>query len=100
MSSSFYNSSAWKRLRLAHLSASPWCVFCLELGLHVPGNHVDHVETIASRPDLKLDDDNLQTLCITCHSVKTQTTDRDGSVRGAQVDGTPRDPAHHWNQES
>ena len=33
--------------------------------------HADHQITIAARPDLRLDLDNLRTRCNTCHSAKT-----------------------------
>jgi 5-methylcytosine-specific restriction endonuclease McrA len=33
--------------------------------------HCDHVLAIADRPDLRLDLDNMQTLCNRCHSSKT-----------------------------
>ena len=95
----FYDTSAWKRLRIAHLSAHPFCVSCLELDYRVPAVHVDHIQTVATAPELRLDPANLQSLCISCHSVKTQTEDKGSVARGCNLDGTPRDPNHHWNRE-
>jgi hypothetical protein len=34
--------------------------------------HVDHIIDIADRPDLRLDEDNLQSLCAQCHGRKTR----------------------------
>ena len=98
MMGSLYDTSAWKRLRLAHLSRYPWCAHCLELGYRQPAEHVDHIVTVRKAPELALDGQNLQSLCHSCHSVKTQTEDK-GATRGTGIDGTPRDAAHHWNVE-
>ena len=43
--------------------------------------HADHQLTIESRPDLRLDLDNLRTRCNTCHSAKTMRE----SVNAARV---------------
>lgn len=94
---SFYDSPAWKALRLAHLSGSPWCVSCARLGYSVPAQHVDHVETIRSNPARRLDPSNLQSFCPSCHSVKTATEDKGKGPRGSDLDGMPVDPSHHWN---
>lgn len=66
----------WRRLRRMHLNANPWCVFCLEKGLVVEGAHVDHKLTIRERPDLRLDPENLQTLCEPCHNRVKQREDK------------------------
>jgi 5-methylcytosine-specific restriction protein A len=69
--------ATWQRLRRMHLNANPWCVFCLEKGLVVEGEHVDHKLTIRERPDLRLDPENLQTLCAPCHNGRKQRLDRE-----------------------
>jgi hypothetical protein len=43
--------------------------------------HADHQLTIESRPDLRLDLDNVRTRCNTCHSAKTMRE----SVNAARV---------------
>jgi 5-methylcytosine-specific restriction endonuclease McrA len=53
---------AWKRLRLVVLSAEPWCRMCGRLA-----RDVDHIVPVRVRPDLAMDRDNLQPLCVPCH---------------------------------
>lgn len=92
-----YNTSAWERLRKMHLREEPLCRFCKAMGRMVEGQVVDHIVKVQDRPDLAFDPDNLQTLCATCHSAAKQREEVRGQVIGAAVDGTPLDPAHHWN---
>lgn len=66
----------WKRVRADHLRREPLCRKCRELCRAVPGIDVDHIIPIALRPDLRLDDENLQTLCETHHSQKTRQENR------------------------
>ena len=65
-----YQKSKWKDLRNVVLSQEPLCSKCKEVG-----NVVDHI--IDHRGNLKLfySRDNLQTLCVECHAIKT-TEDR------------------------
>lgn len=61
----YYNSKAWRLLRLLVLHRDPVCRVC---GLR-PSTDVDHV---VMREDGGGDsEDNLQGLCHSCHSVKT-----------------------------
>jgi 5-methylcytosine-specific restriction endonuclease McrA len=62
----------WERLRDLHKFNEPLCRHCLAKGLVVPMDEVDHIIDIAVRPDLRLDDANLQSLCKSCHSRKTR----------------------------
>lgn len=66
---------AWERLRARHLANNPWCVFCLRKGIVTPATVGDHIETIEDRPDLRLDDDNVQSLCKPCHDGEKQRQD-------------------------
>lgn len=43
---------------------------------YVPATVVDHIKDIATHPDLRLDDDNLQSMCAQCHNRKTHYTQR------------------------
>lgn len=64
--------SVWRRLRRMHLLANPLCVFCRAKGDTVAATVADHVHTIVDRPDLRLDPDNLQSLCKRCHDSDRQ----------------------------
>jgi len=72
---------AWQRLRLAYLAQHPLCRMCEAQGRVTAASVVDHVLTIADRPDLRLDWNNLQPLCKPCHDRDKQREDARG--RGA-----------------
>lgn len=65
---------AWRRIRNRYIKANPFCEVCdRERNKIVMRNlEVDHVIPIEQRPDLRLDWNNLQTLCRKCHARKTQ----------------------------
>ena len=62
---------AWGR-RAQTLARDPLCVVCLPLGRIEPSTDVDHVIPHNGDADLFWDPQNLQGLCHSCHSVKTQ----------------------------
>jgi 5-methylcytosine-specific restriction protein A len=66
----------WERLRLMHLNEEPFCRMCAEEGVVTPADMVDHVITIEERPDLRLDPENLQSLCNPHHASRKQRLDR------------------------
>lgn len=66
----------WRRLREAHLDAHPLCVDCERAGQVTAATEVDHIIRIEVRPDLRLDPENLQSLCKPHHSAKTATEQR------------------------
>jgi 5-methylcytosine-specific restriction protein A len=68
----FYDTAAWKRLRLWQLSEFPLCKDCEARGLLVSASQADHIQSIASG-GAALDADNLQSLCQPCHSKKTRS---------------------------
>ena len=63
--------AAWRQLRARYLRANPLCAFCARDGRDTPATQVDHVETVAERPDRRLDWSNLRSLCDTHHSRRT-----------------------------
>ena len=71
---------AWRRLRLAHLMAEPLCRFCHAEGRLQAADVVDHILTIADRPDLRLDDTNLRSLCAPHHNALTASQTAAGHV--------------------
>ena len=66
----FYKSAVWSRFRLMVLNGEPLCRSCKRQA----ATEVDHIEDLADRPDKALDRDNVQPLCIQCHSRKTAMT--------------------------
>ena len=74
----FYASSAWKALRNAHRIKEPLCRVHAQAGYTVVAEMVDHIVPIA-RGGAPLDDDNLESLCCSCHQRKTE---REKAERG------------------
>ncbi|MBT8046527.1 MAG: HNH endonuclease, partial [Pontiella sp.] len=70
-----YNRAAWRKLRKMHLARQPMCQACQARGKITPGKVVDHIEPHRGELSLFLNAANLQTLCPSCHSRKTASTD-------------------------
>ena len=88
----------WYELRTLFIRQNPNCCKCEK-----PGTDVDHIQSVADRPDLRLEWSNLRTLCKSCHSRRTvmdQGWHKDKNVirEEAAPDGMPTDPNHPWNQ--
>lgn len=68
---SFYASREWKELRYMALKLhGPSCQCCGATAAQGAQIHVDHVEPIYKRPDLKMQLNNLQILCSDCNQGK------------------------------
>ena len=63
--------STWRKLRLEFLKAHPLCDFCHAGGRVTPAAVVDHILTIEARPDLRLEWNNLRSLCVRCHNTRS-----------------------------
>ncbi|PKR79408.1 alpha/beta hydrolase [Halalkalibacillus sediminis] len=76
----FYKSKSWRKLRLFVLERDNYeCQECKRQGRVFTSSHntdkhknldVDHIEELPDRPDLAMEPDNLETLCIRCHNRK------------------------------
>lgn len=66
----FYGTSQWQRLRESYINQHPLCEHCERRGLITPAQEVDHIVELIDGGD-KLSWDNLQSLCTTCHRIKT-----------------------------
>jgi len=70
----YYNSAWWSGsanrdgISKALLREHPWCNVCKV----EPGAEVDHIVPHRGNWELFRDEDNLQVICTTCHSRKTQ----------------------------
>lgn len=60
--------AAWRRVRKDYLKAHP---MCSAAGCAAPATDVDHIESIADRPDLRLSWSNLRSFCHSHHSQRT-----------------------------
>lgn len=75
----FYHSSAWKRARdLIRIRDSGLCVECLSDKRITVGTIVDHIIPIKQNWNKRLDEDNLQLLCQSCHNKKTGSERKEG----------------------
>ena len=72
----FYKSKAWQRCRASFISSrvsidGAMCQHCK----NKPGYIVDHIEEITPEnindPEITLNHNNLQYLCLECHNIKT-----------------------------
>lgn len=64
----FYNSKEWRRKRDVILKRDDYqCKQCKRYGKVTPADTVHHIYTLSTRPDLKLDNRNLISLCESCH---------------------------------
>ena len=87
-------SAAWRKLRRSVLASEPCCRMCIAMGKTVVATDLDHYNNDPS--DNRLE--NLQPLCHSCHSRKTQRDQGFNVSMGCASDGTPLDPCHHWNR--
>lgn len=67
---SFYKSYRWQQKRAEILTRDNYeCQRCKDLGRVSRGDTVHHIKHLRVEPRFKLDDDNLITLCKTCHNL-------------------------------
>ena len=69
--SDLYATTWWRKTRKRKLKEEPLCRECLKKGKVVAATEVDHIKPHREEKDLFFDYDNLQSLCKSCHSVKT-----------------------------
>jgi 5-methylcytosine-specific restriction endonuclease McrA len=87
-----------ERQRCALCGRSIW--HCRDHSGKVLAPHVDHIKPIADAGH-PFDEANLQAVCSSCHSLKTNSEQHDHpiKVKSADPTGLPLDPRHAWNQE-
>lgn len=69
MSKKFYNSKVWKRKRLYILKRDGYlCQRCKGYGKNKEANVVHHLHEVEDRPELKLNNSNLISVCASCHN--------------------------------
>lgn len=90
-----YDTKRWKALRLYHLGVEPLCRLCKQSEKIVTACIVDHVIPHKGNLDLFWDDENLQSLCKTCHDVTKQRQEHRGYVQGCDTSGIPLSRMNH-----
>jgi 5-methylcytosine-specific restriction protein A len=58
---------SWDKLSKLKRTHNPLCEVCCEKGMVTPATEVHHKVKIKNRPDLRLDWDNLMSVCRSCH---------------------------------
>ena len=67
-STSFYRTQRWLKVRLIKLRANPLCELCEAQGRTVLAEIVHHKREVRDDVHARLDLDNLQSQCSSCHS--------------------------------
>lgn len=67
----FYSSVRWQKMRNRKLKHDPLCEHCLGNNQVTPATEVDHVIPVEVDWSRRLDWNNLQSLCHSCHMKKT-----------------------------
>ena len=67
-----YDTTKWRKLRLAKLIASPLCEVCLAKDIITPAIDIHHIDSFMNyegqrRIEKAFNYDNLQSLCKECH---------------------------------
>jgi 5-methylcytosine-specific restriction protein A len=89
----------WQKLRKAFLTLHPLCEcdHCKAGELRVlVANVVDHKVPHKGNIELFWDQANWQAMNKVCHDRHKALLERTGRVAGADAEGTPLDPRHHW----
>ena len=68
----FYSSRSWRKVRNKHINDNPLCEECKDKGKVVEAEEVDHIVPLKVDWSKRLDMDNLQSLCKSCHAKKSQ----------------------------
>ena len=69
----FYQSREWKNLRKSvMLEQDGLCQECLRQGYYKAGKIADHIIELKDDWDKRLDKDNIEILCHSCHNKKTK----------------------------
>ena len=66
-----YKTGVWARMRRRQLMQHPLCARCKQHDLLTEAKHVDHVEPHRGVRELFFKSSNLQSLCHSCHTFKT-----------------------------
>lgn len=77
------NGATWQRLRALVITEEPLCRHCSERGLIVCASDVDHVDGNPGNNDRS----NLQSLCHSCHSIKTASDHGKRVAAGCDANG-------------
>jgi len=85
MSEKFYKSKKWKTKRQSILRRDEYlCRECKRYGKTTPATTVHHILPLEQRPDLKLNSQNLISLCNECHNQMHDRNTNELTEKGKQ----------------
>lgn len=65
----FYNSRKWRNLsKKIKKRDNNECQMCKRRGRYAKAQNVHHIKELKSYPELAYEEDNLESLCISCHN--------------------------------
>lgn len=79
---------AWRKLSESKRANDPLCEHCLRHGRTTPASEVHHIIPITTAPRLRLDYDNLMSVCHPCHKL----------LEGADAGAKLNQHNHHQHQ--
>jgi len=71
----FYQTEEWRELRKKVLDY--YGCECMKCKFNSPSNCVDHIKPRSKYPELQLDFNNMQVLCVICNLIKSNRTEID-----------------------
>lgn len=87
----------WQKVREIRLKVEPLCRFCQKMGKITEATTVDHIIPVRKDPSLRLDLENTQSLCESCHDSIKQRMEA-GDYNPIGEDGLPTSSEHPWNR--
>ena len=72
VSTKFYQSPAWRKLRALKISMNPFCEKCEAKGIVTQAKEIDHIKPIRQGGE-PLAMNNLMSMCTPCHAAKSAT---------------------------
>ena len=67
-----HNNVRWQKKSKSYRNEHPFCEDCLENGLTTEVEQVHHKVKVSNQDERFYDDDNLRSLCGSCHSKRTR----------------------------
>lgn len=89
-------TAAWNKASVLYRKQHPLCEICAARGMTVVAAEVHHKTPIKAGGRL-LDQENMQSLCKSCHQIMTKSELGQAVRRGCDENGWPIDPGHAWN---
>ncbi len=93
-----YDSQRWRHVAKRHLDANPLCMPCSQSGRDNPGTIVHHRIPHHGDSMLFWAEDNLESICASCHSGTKRIEENQGYSQACDVNGLPLDQGHEWNK--